>query len=189
MTTTPPDGMPVISPKALSDALVALGAYAEVPTDAQLAAAELAEGRAGLVARLSNALYGCALAHVMTAEVAAHDAGVAGGYRGQAWQAAGATAEGIAILLHYTVMRLAAELRAVSERLPVDLGVMGAAAGAAEALKLLLEVCTVRSLDDPRAGAVTTNLARAADQLGAAADRIEELFAATRDVAAIIHPG
>jgi hypothetical protein len=179
----------VISPKAVSDALAALGAYAEVPTDAQLAAAELAEGRPALVARLSNALYGCALAHVMAAEVAAHDAGVAGGYRAQAWQAAGATTEGIAILLHYTAMRLCAELQAISERLPADLGVMGAAAGAAEALKLLLEVCTVRSLDDPRADAVTTNLARAADQLSTATDRIEELFAAARDVAAIIHPG
>jgi hypothetical protein len=29
---------------------------------------------------------------------------------------------------------------------------MRAAAGAAEALKLLLEVCTVHSMDDPRAG-------------------------------------
>jgi hypothetical protein len=64
---------------------------------------------------------------------------------------------------------------------------MGAAAGAGEALKLLLEVCTVRSTDDPRAGAVTTNLSRAADQLGTAADRIDTLFAATRDVAAIIY--
>ena len=88
-------------------------------------------------------------------------------------------------MLHYTAMRLSAELRAVSERLPADLGVMGAA----EALRLLLEVCTVRSLDDPRADAVTTNLARAADQLSTATDCIEELFAAAGDVAAIIHPG
>jgi hypothetical protein len=51
--------------------------------------------------------------------------------------------------LRYTAMRLSAELRAISEQLPVDLGVM------------LLEVCTVRSTDDPRSGAVTTNLARA----------------------------
>jgi hypothetical protein len=93
------------------------------------------------------------------------------------------------ILLHYTAMRLAAELRAIGERLPVDLGVMGAAAGAAEALKLLLEVvCTVRSMDDPRAGAVTTNLSRASDQLAAAAERIDTLFAAARDVASIISP-
>lgn len=108
-------GPPAISPKTLSEALAALGAYAEPPTDAQLAAAELAEGRQALVARLSNALYGSALAHVMTAEVAAEQAGVGGGYRGEAWKAAGATAEGIAILLHYTAMRLSAELRAISE--------------------------------------------------------------------------
>ena len=48
------EGIPSISVKALSDALAALGAYAEPPSDAQLAAAELAEGRAALVARLSS---------------------------------------------------------------------------------------------------------------------------------------
>lgn len=53
----------MISPKALSDALAALGAYAAPPTDAQLAAAELAEGRDALTVRLSNALYGSAAAH------------------------------------------------------------------------------------------------------------------------------
>ncbi|MGH7744909.1 MAG: hypothetical protein ACREQ5_08910 [Candidatus Dormibacteria bacterium] len=123
----------------------------------------------------------------MTTEVAVAQGGADTGYRHEAWRAAGATAEGTVILLHYTAMRLAAELTAIRERLVVDLGVMGAAAGAGEALKLLLEVCTVRSMDDPRAGAVTTNLARAADQLSAAAGRIDALFAATRDVAAIIH--
>jgi hypothetical protein len=65
---------------------------------------------------------------------------------------------------------------------------MAAAAGAAEALKLLLEVCTVRSMDDPRAGMVTANLARAADQLETAAGQISTLFAAARDAAAIISP-
>ena len=91
-------------------------------------------------------------------------------------------------MLHYTAMRLASEVRAISERLPADLGVMGAADGAAGALKLLLEVCTVRSMDDPRAAAVTANLARASDQLATAAKRIDTLFAAARDVATIISP-
>jgi hypothetical protein len=36
---------------------------------------------------------------------------------------------------------------------------------------LLLEVCTVRSMDDPRAAAATTNLSRASDQLATAAER------------------
>ena len=188
VVTETAEAVPPISPKALSDALAALGAYAEPPTGAQLAAAELAEGRAGLAARLANALYGAALAHVMTAEVAAEQAGAGGGYRGEAWRAAGATSEGTAILLHYTAMRLASEVRAISEQLPADLGVMSAAAGAAEALKLLLEVCTVRSMDDPRAAAVTANLARASDQLATAAERIDALFAAARDVTTIISP-
>ena len=47
---------------------------------------------------------------------------------------------------------LASAVRAISEQLPADLGVMSAAAIAAEALKLLLEVCTVRSTDDPPRG-------------------------------------
>lgn len=178
----------MISPKALSDALAALGTYAEPPTDEQLSAAEDAVGREALVARLSNALYGSALAHVMTAEIAASQAGAENRYRVEAWKAAGATGEGTAILLRYTAMRLAADVGAITDHLPVDLGVMGAAAGAAEALKLLLEVITVRSLEDPRAGSVTTNLARAADQLGAGAEQINTLFAAARDVTSIIFP-
>jgi len=75
VTETPP----TISPKAVSDALAALGVYAEPPTDAQLVATERAEGREALMARLSNALYGCALAHLMTAEVAAEQASVSQG--------------------------------------------------------------------------------------------------------------
>ena len=98
VVTEPAEAVPPISPKALSNALAALGAYAEPPTDAQLAAAERAEGRAGLAARLANALYGSALAHVMTAEVAAEQAREGGGYRAEAWRAAGATAEGTDML-------------------------------------------------------------------------------------------
>jgi hypothetical protein len=186
MVTQIPADTPVISPTALVDALSALGTFDQAPTAAQLAEAELAEGREALVARLSNALYGSALAHVMTAEIAASAAGVDTGYRAEAWRAAGADGEGEGILLHYTAMRLSADLRTISERLPVDLGVMAAAAGAAAALTLLLEVCTVRSMDDPRAEAVTTNLARAADQLGIAADHIGTLFAAARTVSDIV---
>jgi hypothetical protein len=186
--TETPQAPPSISPKALSDALAALGAYAEAPTDAQLAAAEIAEGKAGLVARLSNALYGSALAHVMTAEIEAAQTGSDTGYRHEAWRAAGATGEGVAILLHYTAMRLASEVAAIRQRLAVDLGVMGAATGAADALKLLLEVVTVRNMDDPRADAITTNLSQASDQLSTAAERIDTLFAATRDIASIVSP-
>jgi len=146
VTETPP----TISPKAVSDALAALGVYAEPPTDAQLVATERAEGREALMARLSNALYGCALAHLMTAEVAAEQASVSQGYRGESWRATAADAAGIAILLHYTAMQLAADLRTIEENLPVDLGVMSAAAGAAEALKLLLEVHGAQHGRSPR---------------------------------------
>lgn len=177
---------PLIPAKMLSDALAALGAYAEAPSEQDLARAQAAEGTVGLTVRLANALYGSALAHVMSTEYTASATGVPAGYRAAAWQAAGADAEGTAILLHYTAMRLAADLRFISERLPVDLGVMGAAAGAAEALKLLLEVCTVRSMDDPRAENITTNLARAQDQLATAGERVTTLFQAGRDVAAMI---
>jgi len=168
-----PELPPLIPAKMLSDALAALGAYAEAPSEEDLARAQAAEGMVALTVRLANALYGSALAHVMSTEYTASAAGVPAAYRAAAWQAAGADAEGTAILLHYAAMRLAADLRFISERLPVDLGVMGAAAGAAEALKLLLlEVCTVRSMDDPRAENITTNLACAQDQLATAGERI-----------------
>ena len=49
------EAVPRISAKALSGALAALGAYAEPPTGAQLTAAELAEGGAGLAPRLASA--------------------------------------------------------------------------------------------------------------------------------------
>lgn len=74
----------MISPKSLSDALAALGAYAEPPTDGQLAAAERTEGREALVERLANALYGSALARVMTAEIAAEESGSEVGRRHEA---------------------------------------------------------------------------------------------------------
>jgi hypothetical protein len=62
---------PLIPFVMLSDALAALGVYDEPPTREQLAAAEADEGTAALGARLANALYGSALAHVMSAEYAA----------------------------------------------------------------------------------------------------------------------
>ncbi|MBA8827808.1 hypothetical protein FHX42_005215 [Saccharopolyspora lacisalsi] len=111
----------------LSGALAALGAYAEEPTAQRLAIAEHNEGTAELSARLANALYGTAWARVLHTEVAAHDAGVDNRYRAEAWQAAGADAEGVAILLHYTAMCHASELAAIQQRLPVDLGVISAA--------------------------------------------------------------
>ena len=95
---------------------------------------------------------------------------------------------GTAILLHYTAMRLASEVRAISEQLPADLGVMSAAAGSAEALKLLLEVCTVRSMDDPPRGRGDGEPGPRLRQLAAAAEGIDALFAAARDVATIISP-
>ena len=180
---TPPQLIPA---KMLSDALAVLGAYAEPPTEQELTQAQAAEGGVALTVRLANALYGSALAHVMSAEYTASATDVSTGYRAAAWQAAGATAEGTAILLHYTAMRLASDLRVIAARLPVDLGVMGAATGAAEALKLLLEVCTVRSIDDPRAENITINLSRAQDHLETAATRVAALFQAGRDVAATI---
>jgi hypothetical protein len=170
----------------LSDALAALGAYARPPTEAALVEAQAREGTSAFTARLANALYGSALAHVLTAEMTAAQAG-APSHRGEAWKATGGNPEGTIILLHYTAMRLAADLQVVADRLPVDLGVMGAAAGAAQALTLLLEITTVRSLDDPRAAHLTENLARAQDELAVAASRLADLFAAGRDVAALIN--
>lgn len=64
---------------------------------------------------------------------------------------------------------------------------MRATSGASRALKLLLEVLIVRSTEDHRAEAITPNLARAADQLEAAAEGLRTLFATGRDVAMILN--
>ncbi len=176
----------MIGVQELSDALAALGVYADPPTPAQLAAAVAAQGPEALAARLANALHGAALARVLATETAAATAGVAGGYRGEAWQATGADSEGTAILLHYSALRLAGELRTIAAALPVDLGVMAAACGAADALALLLEVCTVRSTLDPRAEHLTVRLAQAVDHLQLAAARLGDLFTASRDLAQIL---
>ncbi|MDN5930441.1 MAG: hypothetical protein L0I24_05160, partial [Pseudonocardia sp.] len=84
-------------------------------------------------------------------------------------------------MLHYSALRLAGELHAISRALPVDLGVMTAATAAADAAAQLLEVCTVRSTLDPRAQTMTARLAQAADQCDTASTRIREVFATARD--------
>ena len=78
----------------------------------------------------------------MIAETRAFDEGDSTGSRHEAWKAAGADSEGIAILLHYNAMRLSSELEALHQALPIDLGVIAAA----NALKLLLETCTMNLL-------------------------------------------
>lgn len=63
-----------------------------------------------MAARLSNALYGAALARALQSEVAANGQQGSGNYRRDAWAAAGADNEGVLILLHYTALRLAFDL-------------------------------------------------------------------------------
>jgi hypothetical protein len=181
MVCPPPDYRSA-TPQELAAALTALGTFNTPPSDQELAEAERVEGTSALTARLANALYGSALAHVMIAETRAFDEGDSTGYRHEAWKAAGADSEGIAILLHYNAMRLSSELEALHQALPIDLGIIAAANGAANALKLLLETCTVRTFSDPRAKNITTNLSRAVDQLNIAADHITGLFAAARAI-------
>lgn len=84
-------------------------------------------------------------------------------------------------------MRLSSDLGGMQQRVATDLGVLGAANGASQALKLLLEVLTVRETADPRAEAITPNLAQAAEQLETAAEELRTLFAAGRDAAAILN--
>lgn len=170
----------------LSDALAALGAYAEPPSEAEIADIEARDGVTDLRLRLANALYGSALAHVATSEQAALEEGIRQLHRNETWRACGATGEGSTIMLHYIALRLASDVGHIKDALPVDLGVMAASSAAATALSLLLETCTIRSTDDPRADSITTNLARAQDQLETAAEHIATLFAASRDVAATI---
>lgn len=116
----------------------------------------------------------------LESEVAATGQQSSANYRRDAWAAAGTHGEGMLVLLHYT------DLDEMHERVTTDLGVLGAASGTSQTLKLLLEVLTVRATNDPRAENITPNLARAADQLETAAEQLHPLFAAGRDAATIL---
>ena len=65
---------------------------------------------------------------------------------------------------------------------------MRAAADAAQPLKLLLEVCTVRSMDDPPRGRGDGKPGPRLRPFATAAEGIDALFAAARDVSRIISP-
>lgn len=93
-------------------------------------------------------------------------------------------------MMQYTAQRLGDELHAIGERLPVDIGVVGAARRATQAAALLLDMTTIDNPDDPRKVAIFTYLTHAGTLLTEAADQIASLSTTISDLAALlIRPG
>lgn len=181
------DPIPGITPHALSAALAVLGAHGPVPAAAQLDAAAREHGYSDLSARLSNALYGVALAQVMNAESDASLPGLDTTHRDEARRAIDASGGDAAFMLQYTAKRLADELHAIRERLPSHNGVVSAASTAALAVALLLEVTTIEDAADPRGGAAFAHLQLAGELLTEAGGQITSLCATIGELTTLLN--
>ena len=180
---------PAVTVRMFADALTALGTWSSPPNERDLDTAIATFGAATLAARLANALYGSAVAHVMFAETEAVAAGATSLPRGEAWTAAGADTIGAAALLNYQAARVANDLELLTARLPMDLGYSEALAATARAFQQLIELLTITSVDDPRHLNTATNLETARQQLDTAAAGIERLLDTVTAISQlVIHP-
>uniref|UniRef100_UPI003F4999FA DUF6245 family protein n=1 Tax=Nonomuraea sp. CA-251285 TaxID=3240002 RepID=UPI003F4999FA len=193
--TTPPP--PTVA--ALSAALAALGAYAEVPTDAELAEQAAASGGEHVLAAvLANALYGASIGAGMLAEghmlsrfategrTEAGERAMTLG-REQVIKASGAEGPGVTGMLHWQAGQIAGPLRGWSKMR--DLGPMGnAMAETAWALVLLLQAATVTDPGDARFDTLGETVTEAADLLESAQARLDDLRQAARDLSGYLFP-
>lgn len=122
----------------------------------------------------------------MTAESNASRPGLDTAHRREARRAIGASGQDVALMLQYTAQRLADELHTIRERLPSDIGVVGAASSAALAVALLLEVTTIEDAADPHRGAVFAHLQRAGELLTEAGSQIIGLCATIGELTTLL---
>ncbi|MEV5598934.1 DUF6245 family protein [Streptomyces sp. NPDC052496] len=172
---------PAPSAAAVSEALAALGAYAEPPSAGELEQqAAAAGGEHVLAAALANALYGAATGAGMLAEGHMLAAGAGGKEmslaRQQILKASGAEGPGVLGVLHWQTGHVSQLLKGLDEQ---SCGpVIAAAARTASALLALLACSSVFSPEDERAGQVVAELDRARRDLAAALDELDALPAA-----------
>jgi hypothetical protein len=173
-----------------SAALATLGAYATVPTDAELAAqVQAAGGEHVLAAVLANALYGAACGagmlaegHMLAAGAGTEEFNLA---RNQVLKASGAEGPGVMGLLHWQTGQVVAPLRSLTRR--HQLGpVLSAAAATAQALLVLLEACTVVDPADERVGRLGAMVTEAGEALAQAQDQLDQLRDQAADLAAAL---
>ena len=174
-------------PAELSAALAALGAYAQVPSERELAEqATAAGGEDVLAAVLANALYGAAIGCGMLAEgrmlqQPTDQARRLSLARAQALKASGADGPGFVGAMHWQAAHIAGPLRALEDRDHAPLG--QALAAVSWALVLLLQAMC---LAEP-AGSTAVEVSAALDaraELDSAQKHLRRLDEQTADLAA-----
>jgi hypothetical protein len=175
-------------PSEISAALAALGVYAQVPSDRELAEQAIAAGgESVLAAALANALYGAAIGCGMLAEghMLEHGTNPAERLslaRAQALKASGAEGPGFVGAMHWQAAHIAGPLRALKDREQAPLG--QALAAASWALVLILQAMCLAEPAGSRAVEVTDTLAETRAELTAAEAHLRRLDQQTADLAA-----
>ncbi len=171
----------------ISAALAALGVYAEVPSERDLAEQALAVGgESVLAAMLANALFGAAIGLGMLAEGRMLEPGVKAGERlslarAQAFRASGAEGPGFVGVLHWQPARLAWPLRPLKAAEQAPLG--RALAACSWALVSMLQAMAMAEPSGSRADEVTDALATAREELAAAQQHLDALDQQMTDLA------
>jgi hypothetical protein len=171
----------------ISAALAALGVYAEVPSERDLAERALAiGGETVLAAILANALFGAAIGLGMLAEGRMLETAVKPGERlalarAQALRASGAEGPGFVGVLHWQAAQLAWPLRALKAAEQAPLG--RALAACSWALVSMLQAIATAEPSGSSAAEVTDALATAREQLAAAQEHLEVLDRQMTDLA------
>ena len=181
--------MPQRFPKSseISAALAALGVYAQVPSERELAEQALAAGgESVLAAALANALYGAPIGCGMLAqgrmlEQGTNQAERLSLARAQALKASGAEGPGFAGAMHWQAVHIAGPLRALKDREEAPLG--QALAAVSWALVLILQAMCLAEPAGSRAGEVTVALADAHEELTAAQRHLHRLDEQTANLA------
>ena len=146
-------------PSEISAALAALGVYAQVPSERELAEHAIAAGgERVLAAALANALYGAAIRCGMLAEgrmleQGENRTGRLSLARAQALKASGAEGAGFVGAMHWQAAHIAGPLRALKDREQAPLG--QALAAASWALVLILQAMCMAEPAGGRAVEVT----------------------------------
>ncbi|MFD7341889.1 DUF6245 family protein [Streptomyces violascens] len=181
----PSSSSPAPTASEISAALSALGVYASVPSEAELAQqAAAVGGEQVLAAILANALYGASIGTGMVTEGRMLESGAGGRELGlareQVLKASGADGVGVMGVLHWQAGQVRQSLKRMNEGGAGP--VVEAAAHASNALLDLLACTTVTAVDDVRAAEVPEQLVRARRALEAGISAIDALPGAVAEM-------
>ncbi|MCZ0984224.1 hypothetical protein O1L60_46555 [Streptomyces diastatochromogenes] len=182
----PSSASPVATVSEISAALSALGVYASVPSEAELAQqAAAVGGEQVLAAILANALYGASIGTGMVTEGRMLESGAGGRELGlareQVLKASGADDVGVMGVLHWQAGQVRQPLKRMNEGGGAG-PIVEAAAHASNALLDLLACTTVTAVDDVRAAEIPEQLVRARRALEAGISAIDALPGAVAEM-------